>query len=512
MGDGVTSSVVSEAIEGAAADLRQALGEDYVLSDYYHRAIRTASAAPFGVHQWQDLLPDLVVRPGSTADVAAIVTIANKWRVPIVPRGAGAGLADGAMPLKRGIIVDIKRMHEVLEIDEDNMTATVQPGINMMELNKILRPLNIFFPDDPASYPVNVLGGRVGTGGWSLIGAGYGHIPDNVISLEVVLPTGKVIRVGEAGNPKIRKASTGYRLKDLFIGHQGTLGIVTELTLDLSPRPEVELPVFFAMRSWPDAHRLTQALGKSGLKTLCGVFQFDEYKVNFLRRDDEAWIPLPDWVQAATGVILYGTSAEVEAAKEVVFAIGAANGGTYLGQEMSEGDWASRHDRYHLAYHGRSGGQIKLLAWSIDDCAVPWASLPAVKKRWYELAEALVAKHPEHFDLWGMFMYTNNPFRPWGDHLAELDMGVNELEMTTEIWADWIEFKTEVARVAVQHGGSVSACHGGTREGEVNVSVYEELANGTYDLMKQVKALLDPNNIMNPGKYNLDEAYGEEEA
>ncbi len=503
----MTTTAVHEGLQGATAELRAALGAEFVHTEYFQRAIRTTSATPFGLHQWHDTLPDLVVRPGSTVEVVEIVRIANRWRVPIVPRGAGAGLADGAMPLRRGIVVDIKRMHDVLEIDEENMTATVQPGINMMELNKILRPLNLWFPDDPASYPVNVLGGRIGTGGWSLVGAGYGHIPDNVLALQVVTPTGDVIRVGEGGNPKIRKSSTGYRLKDLFIGHQGTLGIATELTLDLAPRPEVEFPAFFAMRSWEDAHRLTLALGKSGLRSLAGVFQFDERKVAFLRRDDEAWIPLPTWVQGACGAICYGTAAEVEAARPIIFEIAQAHEGTYLGQEMSEGDWASRHDRYHLPYHARSGETIKLMAWSIDDCAVPWSSLPAVKKRWYEIVDALIAKHPEHFDIWGMFMYTNSPFRPWGDHLTELDLGVNELEMTPEIWSDWIEAKVEIARTAVRHGGSVSACHGGTREGEVDVSCYEELAEGQFALMKKIKRLLDPNNIMNPGKYNLDEAY-----
>ena len=501
------STIVHEGLDRAIDDLRAALGAKYVLTEPYHRAIRSASAAPFGLHLWRDTLPDVVVRPGSTAEVVEVVKIANQWRVPIVPRGAGAGLADGAMPLKRGIVLDVKRMHEVLEIDDENHTVTVQPGINMMELNKILRPLNLWFPDDPASYPVNVLGGRIGTGGWSLVGGGYGHIPDNVVSMEVVLPTGALIRVGEGGGRKVRKSSTGYRLKDLFIGHQGSLGICTEVTLDLAPRPEAEFPAFFAMRSWEEAHRLTLALGKSGLRTLCGIFQFDERKIDFLRRDDEAWIPLPQWVKGAVGTICYGTHAEVSAAKTIIFDIAHAHGGTYLGQEMSEGDWASRHDRYHLAYHGRSHGEIRLLAWSIDDCAVPWASLPAVKKRWYEIADALVDKYPEHFDVWGMFMYTNNPFRPWGDHLAEFDIGINELEMTPEIWRDWIEAKTEIARVAVQHGGSVSACHGGTREGEVNVSCYEELAQGQFDLMKQIKKMLDPNNNMNPGKYNLDEAY-----
>jgi glycolate oxidase len=499
------------ALDAAIAELRTALGIEYVMTDFHQRAIRTTNTAPMGLHQWKDLLPDLVVMPATTAEVVAVVKIANKYLIPITPRGAGAGLADGATPMKRGIIVDIKRMCEILEIDDEDMTVTVQPGINMQELNKVLRPLNVWFPDDPASYPVNVLGGRIGAGGWSLLGTGYGHVPDLVCSMEVVTPTGDVIRVGAGGGRKIRKSSVGYRLKDLFIGHQGTLGICTEVTLDLAPRPEAQLPVFFATRSWEDAHRMTLAFNKSGIRCLSGVVMFDEAKVKFLRRDDEAWIPLPEWVNSAVATICYGTSAELEAVKSIIFDIGAAHGGVYMGQEISEGDWASRHDRYHLAYHGRSDGTIRLMSWSCEDAAITWSQLPTVKRRWYAIAEALVAKHPEHFDIWGMFMYTGNPFRPWGDFLTEIDIGVNELEMTPEIWADWVAAKTQIARVSVECGGSVSAAHGGTREGEVDVACYEELKDGQFDLMKRIKKMLDPNNIMNPGKYHLDEAYTQEE-
>lgn len=501
----------SSDLNAVVAELTQALGDEHVMTDYHQRAIRTTNAAPMGLHLWAELLPDVVVMPASTAEVVAVVKVANKYGVPVVPRGAGAGLADGATPKRRGIVVDIKRMHEILEIDDEDMTVTVQPGINMQELNKVLRPLNVWFPDDPASYPVNVLGGRIGAGGWSLLGTGYGHVPDLVCSMEVVTPTGDVIRVGAGGGRKIRKSSVGYRLKDLFIGHQGTLGITTEVTLDLAPRPEAQLPAFFATRSWADAHRTALSFNKCGIRSLSGIFMFDETKVKFLRRDDEAWIPLPDWVNGAIATISYGTHEEVEATKARIFEIGQSEGGVYMGQETSEGDWASRHDRYHLAYHGRSGEKIRLMSWSCEDAAITWSQLPTVKRRWYEVAERLAAKHPEHFDLWGMFTYTGNPFRPWGDYLTEIDIGVNELEMTPEIWSDWVEAKTQIARIAVESGGSVSAAHGGTREGEVDVACFEELKEGQFDLMKRVKRMLDPNNIMNPGKYHLDDAYTEED-
>ena len=500
----------SDDLAPAIAELRSALGDEYVLTDYHQRAIRTTNAAPMGLHLWNELLPDLVVMPASTAEVVAVVMVANKYGIPITPRGAGAGLCDGATPFKRGIIVDIKRMCEILEIDDEDMTVTVQPGVNMMELNKVLRPLGVWYPDDPASYAVNVLGGRIGAGGWSLLGTGYGHTPDLVCSMEVVTPTGAVIRVGAGGGRKIRKSSVGFRLKDLFIGHQGTLGICTEVTLDLAPRPEAEFPAFFAMKSWADAHRTALAFNKSGIRSLCGVVMFDERKVEFLRRDDEAWIPLPEWVGGAVAIICYGNKSEIEAVKEKIFEIGQSCGGVYMGQEISDGDWASRHDRYHLAYHGRAGGEVRLMSWSCEDAAITWSQLPMVKRRWYEIVDALVARHPQHFDIWGIFTYTGNPFRPWGDYLTEIDIGVNELEMTAEIWADWVEAKRQIARVSVESGGSISAAHGGTREGEVDVACFEELKDGQFELMKKIKKMLDPNNIMNPGKYYLDLAYGEE--
>ena len=142
------------------------------------------------------------------------------------------------MPLRGGILVDVKLMNRILEIDVEDRTVTVQPGINMLKLSEELRPLGFIYPDDPASYPCSLVGGRIGTNGWSLIGGRYGHTRDLVISFQMVLPTGEIIEVGDGGGRKIRKSSSGYQLKHLFMGHQGTLGIVTEATLELvTPRP-----------------------------------------------------------------------------------------------------------------------------------------------------------------------------------------------------------------------------------------------------------------------------------
>lgn len=504
-------SVATLQHDNVVKELIRAIGKENVLTEVRDRAIRSASAAPFPLHDWKKHLPDIVVLPTSTEDVQNIVKIANKYKVPIVPRGGGVGLADGAVPLRKGIVVDTKRMNQILEIDEENMCVTVQPGINLLELNRVLGELGYWHPDDPAGYIGSVVGGRIGAGGLSLIGTGYGHTRDLVISMEVVLPTGDIVRVGEGGGKKIRKSSVGFRLKDLFIGHQGILGITTEAVLEIFPRPEVEFPAFFAFRNFEETYKFVRKLGLSGLKTLSGVVMFDERKIEYLRRDDEAFIPLPEWVKSVSCVVCYGTEAEVTEASKIIFKIAKESGGTYLGQEMSEGDWASRHDRYQLPFHGRRGdGQVVLMSWHCEDAAIPYSELLSVKEKWHKIVNEFVKKHDGIFDNWGMFMYPCNAYKPWGDFLVEIDIGINELMMTEEIWKDWLDMKRQIAEVSVKAGGSVSCCHGGTRPGDEEVVVYQELADGQYELMKKIKRLLDPNNIMNPGKYLLDSAYEEE--
>lgn len=494
--------------EKVISRLEASLGKENVYIDMPHRAVRAAVPAPFPLVLWDNHIPDVVVMPKNTDEVVEIVKIANEYKVPIVPRAGATGLADGAVPLRKGILLDIKRMNDILEIDELNMSATVQTGIGMMELNKVLGRLGILFPDDPASYTVAHIGGRIGTGGWSLSGGSYGHIPDLVTSMEVVLPTGKVIRVGEGGAQKIRKSSVGFRMKDLFIGNQGTLGIVTEATLSLFVKPEVECPQYFGFSSFEESHEFIREIDQLGLRTHTACVIFDPEKVKFLRRDDEAYIPQPKEVVTAVLVMLHGTEAEVLPAQEKVWEVVSRRPHTYLGDLIAKGDWASRHDRYHITYHGRNPqGDVHMLNWHCEDCAIPYSELPVVRKKWHEIVKKYMAEYPGYFDDWGMFMYSNGSFGKKGDYLAEIDVGFNERECTVEVWDAYKKMGGDIARIAVEVGGSLSACHGGTRPGQEEVSTDVELCDGSYDLMKKIKKLLDPNNIMNPGKYMLDKAY-----
>ncbi|MBD0282964.1 MAG: FAD-binding oxidoreductase [Thermoleophilaceae bacterium] len=494
--------------DGVVEELRAIVGDDdRVLPNLSSRVNRTRVPAPFPVHRWAEYMPDVAILPRTAEEVSEVVKLANRLRIPVVPRAGGTGLSDGAVPLRGGIVVDVKLMNEIHEVDLADRTVTVGPGINMLKLNEELKRHGVFYPDDPASYPCSLVGGRIGTGGWSLLGARFGHTRDNVVSMEVVLPTGEIVEIGDGGGRKLRKSSTAFNLKQLFTGHQGTLGICTEATLELAPRPEVEFAAFFAFEDYMSAWETTGVLTKAGLATLAGVVLFDEWKIRYLRRDDEAYIPQPDSVRAVVAVAMYGSRAEVEPASRVVMKLGRSRGGRYLGDEISSGDWASRHDRYATPLHGRSKeGQAVIMSWHCEDAALNYSALPQVREEWH----AIVARYRERygiFDDWGMFAYTNGAHKPWADYLVEIDVGIWEERLDDENWGGWVNCKREISEVTLRHGGSITACHGATRAGDAEL-VPDEMG-GAWQVVKSIKRALDPNNVMNPGKQSLDEAYEE---
>lgn len=492
--------------DAVLAELAGVVGSEHLLTRRAHRLHRARVPAPFPVHRWAQHIPDAVVLPASTEEVAEVVRIANRFGVPVVPRCGGTGLTDGAVPARHGILLDLKRLDTITDLDLDNRTVTVGAGVNMLKLNEVLGAHGLIYPDDPASYPCSMVGGRIGTGGWSLVGSRYGHTRDLVLSFVHVLPTGEVIRAGDGGGPKISKSSTGYNLKHLLMGHQGTLGVATEATLKLYPRPEAELSPFWAFEDYDSAHRVLRELARADCGTFAGAVLFDDEKVAYLRRDDEAYIPQPANVRALICAVLYGNEDEVRAGGRRLMRIARQGGARYLGDEISEGDWAARHDRYATPLHGRTkAGQVVPMSWHCEDAAINWTALPAVRKAWHEIV-ARLRRQSDVFDDWGMFAYTSA--RTGVDYLTEIDVGIWEQELDDRTWALWVAAKREIAQVAVAHGGSISACHGACREGEVDVVPVE--LGGAYDVMQAIKRTLDPNNIMNPGKYGLDAAYGKD--
>lgn len=182
----------------------------------------------------QSFLPDIVIRPLTTEEVSQVMRVAYGSGIPVYPRGAGSGLTGGAVPLYGGIVLDTVRMNRIIEIDTDNLTATVEPGIVVSEFQKKVEELGLFYPPDPASNEFSTIGGNVAECAGGLRCLKYGVTRDYVLGLEVVLSNGDVIRLGA----KTLKSVTGYDMVRLFVGSEGTLGIFTRIDLRLIPLPE----------------------------------------------------------------------------------------------------------------------------------------------------------------------------------------------------------------------------------------------------------------------------------
>ncbi len=180
--------------------------------------------------------PALLARPRTTEDVAALLRLANEHDFVVVPRGAGTGRCGGAVPERGGVVVDLMGMDRILEIDRRERIARVEPGVRLGDLQAAVEAEGLWFPPDPASAADCAVGGAIATSAGGLRGAKYGTMKHYVLALVVVLPSGEVIRTGA----RTRKSVTGYDLTSLMVGSEGTLGIVTEATLSLIPRPEAE--------------------------------------------------------------------------------------------------------------------------------------------------------------------------------------------------------------------------------------------------------------------------------
>ncbi|KIL52855.1 glycolate oxidase subunit GlcD [Jeotgalibacillus campisalis] len=227
--------------------LKQLIGKEHVQSSSASRLVYSYDATP-----GYQSMPDAIAVPGSTEEVAAIVKMCNENRVPIIPRGSGTNLCGGTCPTSGGLVLLFTRMKSILEIDEENLTATVQPGVITKSLIDAVEERGLFYPPDPSSMKISTIGGNINENSGGLRGLKYGVTKDYVLGLEVVLPNGSIIKTGG----KLAKDVAGYDLTKLMVGSEGTLGIVTEATLKLIPIPESKqtmLAVFDSMERAAEA-------------------------------------------------------------------------------------------------------------------------------------------------------------------------------------------------------------------------------------------------------------------
>ena len=416
-------------------------------------------------------LPVAVALPTTTAEVAALVRLAATERVPIVPRGAGSGLSGGAAGIEGGLTIALTRMNRVLEIDRANLVVVTQPGILNAELKAAVAAEGLFYAPDPASYEICSIGGNLGTNAGGLCCVKYGQTRDSVLGLEVVLADGRVIRTGG----KNVKDVAGYALTHLFVGSQGTLGIITEATLRLhvAPPPRSTMLAFFP--SLPAAGQAVAAIIGAGLHPVTLELLDQE---TILAVDDAFGLGLER--DAAAMLLVESDLLPAAADAELVAAIAACEiagaSGIVRAEDPTEADWLRQARRLALRALERQG------TVRMEDVGVPRGRVP-------ELLVAIQAAADRHGVRVATFGHAGDGNLHPNFIFDRDDPRAPEL---TEIMRD------EIFAAAIALGGTVTAEHGiGLSR---RAALVDQVGPDVIDVMRSVKAALDPLGILNPGR------------
>ena len=450
--------------------LIEIVGKDN-FTDQLEELVPYSYDASMNVHR-----PDAAVWPESTEHVAEIVKFANEHRIPIVPRGAGTSLSGGVIPIRGGIIVDLSRMNRILEMSIENRYVRVQAGVVCDDLNRALAKHGFTFPPDPASSSVATIGGNVATNAGGIKGAKYGTTRDYVLGLQVVLPTGEVMHTGSY----TMKCVSGYDLAKLFVGAEGTLGVITEITLKINPLPRHAMTAVATFTKLEDAGKAIFQTMMSGV--LPSVMEILD-KVTLKSIKENTDIDLPD----AEALILTETDGytweEVEAQMEVVLRILKQNHPTMIKTAKDEKDrlnlWKARKSSYAtLARVSKS--------FVLDDVTVPISRIPDLLVGIQEIAQ----KH-------GLVIATYGHAGDGNLHPQLLydEYDPKQVEKTERA-------EEEIFQLAISLKGTLSGEHGiGLSKANYMTLEHDPVEMA---LMRQIKKTLDPNNIMNPGKRALD--------
>ncbi len=426
-------------------------------SDHYHR-------------------PEAAVWPASTEHISRILIIANKHCFPVIPRGAGTGMAGAAVPVYGGLVLDMCRMNRILDIRIADRLAVVQPGVVYNDLKKALAPYDFFFPPDPASGNVCTLGGNVATNAGGIRGAKYGVTKDYVMKLEVVLPNGLVMQTGS----NCMKSASGYDLTRLFVGSEGTLGIITEITLKINPKPmafKTGLALFSSLR---DAGQAVSDIMHSGI--IPSVLEvLDENTIKVLQ--DHNSVNLPD----VTAIILVETDgytrAETSFQMEKVIEIFRKNSAAdiQIADSIEEADelWRIRKSISSIVAQIRPNNVS-------EDVAVPISMVPNLLTGISKIVRNhglpfVVFGHAGDGNLHPKIMYDRSD----PDQVKQLRKVV-----------------AEIFKLTCDLGGTLSGEHGiGLAKAPYMTLEHDQTA---IDVMHDIKRLFDPNNILNPGKMGLE--------
>lgn len=417
-------------------------------------------------------LPDAILRPKTKEQISLIVQLANKEKFSIIPRGNGTGLSGGSVPTDNCIVLDMSQWKKILEIDQENLTAWVEPGVITSELHQEVEKIGLFYPPDPGSMNICTIGGNVAENSGGLRGLKYGVTKNYVMGLEVVLPTGEIILCGG----KTVKDVAGYNLKDLFIGSEGTLGIFTKILLKLIPKPEASKTMLAYFNSKTDAGRTVSAIIAS--KIIPATVEFlDNTTIRCV--EEFAKIGLPTNIESLLLLEVDGHPAVVEEeAKKVVDCCKNNNA-----VEVIIANTADEAMKLKTARRSAFSALARSKPTTIlEDITVPRSEIATM----LEKIEMISKKYNI---LIGTFGHAG-------------DGNLHPTCLTDERDRDEIaraeKAYAEIFEEAVKLGGTITGEHGTGLAKKKFLHLYT--GTTAINSMRAIKKAFDPNNVLNPGK------------
>jgi glycolate oxidase len=425
-------------------------------------------------------MPELVVKPGKTKEVAEILHLANLENIPVTPRGGATGMAGGCVPLYGGIVLSLENMNRILEVDLDNQMAVVEAGVMLSEFYEAVEEAGLFFPPHPGEESA-MIGGVIATNAGGARAVKYGVIRNYVRGLEVVLPTGSIIHLGG----KLMKSSTGYSLLNLIIGSEGTLGVVTKATIQLMPSPQVKRSLIIPYDGLEKAIETVPLLIRKKILPLAVEFvpkELIQITEEFLKK---RW----PCTQGSTHLLIIldaSSEDEIDRLSEAVAEICMEKGAL----DVYVADNPKKQEEV-LDIRSKIYEAIKAHTLDILDIVIPRAEIARHVKKVQEVSEK--------YKIW----------LPTFGHAADGNVhthimsarfeGGKIIPLPEEEWkAKFEKVREELYKDCKSRGGVISGEHG---IGIVKKSYLSYvLDKETIELMKGIKTLFDPHNILNPGK------------
>jgi glycolate oxidase len=420
--------------------------------------------------------PDVIVKPRTAQEIAALLKICNEFLIPVTPRGGGTGLSGGALPHLGGLVISMERFNSIIEIDERNLQVTTEPGVITEVLQDTVKEKNLFYPPDPSSKGSCFIGGNIAENSGGPKAVKYGVVKDYVLNLELVLPTGDIIWTGS----NVLKNSTGYNLTQLLVGSEGTLGIVTKIVLKLIPLPKFDLLMLAPFTSLEKACEAVSAIFRAGITpSALELMEIDAITLTSKMLDSTAF-PITDDIEAHLIIEVDGNNmdvlmGEMEAIAEVLM--------QYEAGELFFADDAQQKNELWKIRRRANEAAVSAGYTIEEDTVVPRAALPQLIKG----VKALGIEHGFKVVCYGHA----------GD--GNLHIRINHPTIKKSYGNEEITAILRNLFVLVKElGGTISGEHGiGLIQKKYMPVMFDE---ASLHIMSGIKKTFDPNHILNAGK------------